>query len=335
MIGARFRLFRDDAPLSSAQLRYQDWSNSLLDDAVAYFEQAVDIDPGFARAWAYLAATADVAPEWGYHGRDFAALATDAAERAIELNPDLALPYAVLGAALDRSKPIDYESMLAYLGEALARDPKETTVYLWRGITYIEIGYFDLAIRDFRSCLDLDPAYMNCQSHLAMTYLLSGEPDRALAEYEVSLMNGFTGNVMPFLFLLAERGEPGRILWAVSHWNDGINTPKAAEFEYRAYTSPPFDYEAERVQLGAAYIPTGGTEPAWGPQNDDFNLLFGNYAAIDTNYYPFWWFPYPKVFHESPHPRRLIRELGLLAHWQKHGFPDHCRPVGDDDFACD
>ena len=32
LIGSRFRLFRDDAPLSPAQLRYEQWSNSLLDD---------------------------------------------------------------------------------------------------------------------------------------------------------------------------------------------------------------------------------------------------------------------------------------------------------------
>jgi glycosyltransferase involved in cell wall biosynthesis len=33
LLGCRFRLFRDDAPLSAAQLRYQQWSNSLLDDS--------------------------------------------------------------------------------------------------------------------------------------------------------------------------------------------------------------------------------------------------------------------------------------------------------------
>lgn len=33
LIGCQFRLFRDDASLSSAQLRYQQWSNGLLDDA--------------------------------------------------------------------------------------------------------------------------------------------------------------------------------------------------------------------------------------------------------------------------------------------------------------
>jgi hypothetical protein len=25
----------------------------------------------------------------------------------------------------------------------------------------------------------------------------------------------------------------------------------------------------------------------------------------------------------------------LPAYWRKHGFPAHCRPVGNDDFDCD
>jgi tetratricopeptide (TPR) repeat protein len=30
-----------------------------------------------------------------------------------------------------------------------------------------------------------------------------------------------------------------------------------------------------------------------------------------------------------------VRESGLLAYWQKHGWPDLCRAKGDDDFECD
>ena len=31
----------------------------------------------------------------------------------------------------------------------------------------------------------------------------------------------------------------------------------------------------------------------------------------------------------------MIRELALPEYWRKHGFPSHCRPVGDDDVDCD
>jgi hypothetical protein len=31
----------------------------------------------------------------------------------------------------------------------------------------------------------------------------------------------------------------------------------------------------------------------------------------------------------------MIRDFGLFAYWQKHGFPPQCRAVGDDDFECD
>ena len=65
-------------------------------------------------------------------------------------------------------------------------------------------------------------------------------------------------------------------------------------------------------------------------------FYFKNYAAI-TEYpdNPFWWYPYPEDFKTSPHRKRMIRDFGLFAYWQKHGFPPRCRAIGEDDFECD
>ncbi len=58
----------------------------------------------------------------------------------------------------------------------MARNPKNTTVYLWRTILFLELGYFDRAEQDARQCLEIDPAYEICRSFLAMAALFSGEP---------------------------------------------------------------------------------------------------------------------------------------------------------------
>jgi adenylate cyclase len=60
-----------------------------LPRAIGLFEQAVATDPSFARAWAGLAAIYNVAPGWGILDRDYRTLAREAAETAIELNPEL------------------------------------------------------------------------------------------------------------------------------------------------------------------------------------------------------------------------------------------------------
>jgi hypothetical protein len=39
---------------------------------------------------------------------------------------------------------------------------------------------------------------------------------------------------------------------------------------------------------------------------------------------------------ESANPRlkTFLRNFGLVGHWKKYGWPDRCRPEGEDDFEC-
>jgi hypothetical protein len=48
------------------------------------------------------------------------------------------------------------------------------------------------------------------------------------------------------------------------------------------------------------------------------------------------------VWRQSASPLRkterwkaLIRNAGLVDHWRARGWPDLCRPMGEDDFTCD
>jgi glycosyltransferase involved in cell wall biosynthesis len=69
LIGARFRLFRTDAPLSPAQQRYRRWSNDLLDDRAikrAMFLEAPLVHPTFFARRAFFQAMG------GYHDRPWA-----------------------------------------------------------------------------------------------------------------------------------------------------------------------------------------------------------------------------------------------------------------------
>ena len=49
----------------------------------------------------------------------------------------------------------------------------------------------------------------------------------------------------------------------------------------------------------------------------------------------FYWLPMYKPFRESGAFKDLIRRRGIYDIWLSRGFPDICRPVGDDDFECD
>jgi adenylate cyclase len=303
--------------------------------SISLFEQAVATDPGFARAWAGLAAVYQVAPGWSINDRAYGELSIEAAETAIRLNPELSLPYAVLSFSGREKWPFDFEQSLALVDEALARDPKNTTAYLWRAIRLLDLGYFDRAEQDTLQCLDIDPGYEICRSFLALAVLFAGDTERALQIHEALLSKGFTGNATPFLYLYAAQGERRSALNALSAFNAGRRTHRATVYEVRALMDPAFDYEAEKALIDQAYFPAGSAEARWGPWHGDFLFHYRLYDQIDVIELPYWWFPYPLEFRNSPHRKRLMREIGIPAYWRKHGFPPQCRPLGSDDFECD
>ncbi len=306
-----------------------------LPRAIDLFERAVAADRSFARAWAGLAAIYMVAPGWGFLDRDYLALAREAARTAIQLSPELSLPYAVLALELNSHMPVDYEQSLALFDEALARNPKNTTAHLWRTVVYIDLGYFDKAEQGARQCLEIDPAYEICRSFLAMTVLFAGDTARALEIHETALRHGFYGNSDPFLHFYVATGEERTALTALAVYNAATGINNATAYEYRAMSDPAFDYEAEKTLIDQAYVPAGAAEPVYGPESPDFRFLYRQYDQLSLTDQPYWWYPYPLSFRNSPHRNRLMRELGLPVYWRKHGFPSHCRPLGADDFECD
>jgi TolB-like protein len=306
-----------------------------LPRAIDLFEQAVAADPGFARAWSGLAATYQFAPAWGIGGRDFPALVLNAATTAIDLNPDLSMPYAVLGMYETFDLPMDFERSLGYFDDALTRDPKNTTAYLWRMIRYLDLGYFGLADQDGERCLDIDPAYQICRSFLALSALYAGDMERAMQLNRTTLANGFYGNSFPFLYVYVALGQEETALIALSAWNAAAGINGATPYEYRALTDPTFDYAAEKIRIDQAYFPAGDATPAWDPGHADYLFQYRQYDRLQGSELQYWWFPYPLDFRNSPHRKRLIRHIGMPEHWRKHGFPPNCRPEGDDDFECD
>ena len=298
------------------------------------FEQAVAEDPQFARAWAGMSAVAAVSPSWLITDRDYFAISDEAANKALELDDSLALPYAVLGLNATNEMPINFEKSLEFLEQSLARNAKEATTYLWRGMNFMRIGYFDKALADFGRCLELDPQYELCRRHYANTLLFKGEHDRGLDVFLQGIEKGFVGGDAGYLNLLAARGERAAVLLAIAEGNRRAGETALVEIEVRAIFDPDYDFAAERPRIEAAYESIYGEPIDW-LAHPGMPMRFRNYDAVHDTTLPFYWAPYPEKWRNSEHPRRLIIESNIPLHWRKHGFPAHCKPVGDDDFKCD
>ncbi len=309
---------------------------------IALFERAVAADPDFARAWAGLAAVYSVAPGWGVLDRDYIALADKSANTAIALNPDLALPYAVLGNLESNKFPNDFTKAFAFFDQAIMRDPKEASAWLWRGIINNTVGYFDKAEQDLARCLALDPAYENCRGHIAFSKLYTGDTKRALEVYEQSLMNGADiRGAIHFLPAYAAMGDLSTVRNMIPYITTFFGTGDDGDIRklaYRAVTQPDFNVEKERDAIESAYERATGKPLDWASAQGQFlAMFFRNYAAVKNPGIELqaWWRPYPAALRASPHRKRWMIETGLPAYWREHGFPPQCKPVGEDDFECD
>src|SRR6478735_8489117 len=165
-----------------------------LPETVQMFERVVQLDPKFARGWEGMAATASVAPSWGHTDRDYIALAGQAADRALELDPRLSMPWAVRSQIANDTWPIDFNAVIGNLDKAVAADPRNATAFLWRGIAWMRLGFFDRALADTSRAVELEPNYQNAIRHRALALLLGGKEQEAFALFDAGLDHGFVNS---------------------------------------------------------------------------------------------------------------------------------------------
>ena len=298
------------------------------------YQEAIDLDPQFAKAWEGLAATEAVLDDWVHDdGVHHLPHSKAAADQALLLDPTLSMPSAVLGsyAMMSESNITLGES---YYLEAIKKDPKNTTALLWTGLLLKDAGKFEDAANSLLACLDIDPGYQNCRQHLAHVYLIQGREAEALEIFEETLEWNFHSQTEAFISYYVKNGQRSLAL-TLADIKFGLQSAPVIEW-IRAIENPDADnsrgYERlkewERTKSTGLVLADYSVVP----------LSFGRYDDIlsrPSSAVMVMWNPDADKFRKSPQFEQLVRESGTLTYWQERGFPDFCRAVGDDDFECD
>lgn len=128
--------------------------------AITYFEQAIQLDPYYAQAYAGLASAITVygqVPNDGMLPSQAKPKARDAAKHALELDPRLAEAHAVLG-----NVAISYDWNLtageAELKTAIDLNPNDPTTHQWYSYLLMLEGRYDDALAESHHVLELEPA---------------------------------------------------------------------------------------------------------------------------------------------------------------------------------
>jgi len=153
-----------------------------LERSATFFQQAIDADPNFARAYSGLA---DAYSLFGFYEVDTTdeplRRAKAAAMRAIELDPTLAEGHASLAEVLYYAEN-DFPRVKQLLERAIKLDSGYATAHQWYGELFWSIGQPRQSILALRKAKELEPLSAVISNSLAFPYWITG--DRAAAEKE-------------------------------------------------------------------------------------------------------------------------------------------------------
>jgi adenylate cyclase len=148
--------------------------------AVHYFEQALQLDPGFALAYSGLADT-----YWAKRGnampsREAWAKQKALAEKALELDPELAQAHLSLASALTGA--FDWAGARNELNRALELNPNLASAYDMSAWLLTIFGRFDEAIAKENKALELDPLNPFFNDGLGWWFYWAGKNDEAMRQ---------------------------------------------------------------------------------------------------------------------------------------------------------
>jgi serine/threonine-protein kinase len=131
-----------------------------LAKAIDYYSQAVARDPQFALAYSGLAdALAIQAVFAAREPREVYPAALQAAERALQLDPDLAEAHATRG-HIRMNFLYDWPAALEDFDEAIRHDPRYAMARVWRGLWLVFVGRADEGIAELATAVELEPNSM-------------------------------------------------------------------------------------------------------------------------------------------------------------------------------
>jgi TolB-like protein/DNA-binding winged helix-turn-helix (wHTH) protein len=128
-----------------------------LEKAISYFNEAIANDPGYALAYSGLADVYSVLPNFGGNQNEDFPKANTAARKALELDPGLAHPHAVLGSN-EMQYDWDFAAGEAEFKKSFELDPDDATARQWYADDIAMIGGREQeALAEVSRAHELDP----------------------------------------------------------------------------------------------------------------------------------------------------------------------------------
>ncbi len=299
--------------------------------------RALEQDPAFVQAWELRAAVQMIWGAAGGSGRAFderERLSMAYAQEALSRDPDSAMALATLAfqrflSTFTLRQRHDIATSISDLERAIAIDPHDPSARNWFGVALAAVGRLEDALAVFSACVDLDPQFAPCAENEYETLDALGRLDEAYAKFLAALERGaVTGQYYNFS-LLAHFEQRQAFLLAInqSNWLPGWRRQSDI---YDAFRSLERDHSA----LAADLVAFVGDSLQSRLYLLDLLIPLGAHELRSFSPHLVWSARFAGYRH-SPQFRQSMVDSGIFEYWQAHGYPQQCRPVGTEDFACD
>ena len=170
-----------------ARYRWGERTESGVQASLRLFQQALDLDPDFAEAYAGMADAYLVLSNWGWMDhRDGHRRGIAAAERALELDSLNAGAYASLG-ALHLWSTRDWERSEEYFQRAIQLDPEYAYTHYWYSALLSALGRHRQSVQEALIAEEVDPLSPQIAFGVSRALFLAREYSRAAVQTSAAL----------------------------------------------------------------------------------------------------------------------------------------------------
>jgi TolB-like protein len=321
--------------------------------ATLLLEHAVQRDPGFAKAWAYLA---DVHASDRFFGLGAMKESLDEAEKearkALALDDSIAPAHAALAEVL--------RGRFQWLGSetenqrAVDLSPGDGDIHAHYAAMLMTVGHMDAALAQARRASELEPLAWITPLFEGLIHLSRGEMTQSMDLIDRS--KKISRKIQKFqmrveLLHALSSGEADRarhvLTMAPDEWQlpgdkKLLNTmdDALASFAGDSGLPPQFHNALEEARassgglsdhIGLAFAAVAVFAKQKEVALDALWFDFRSPAGLDS---PLLWTPVFRPLWNEPRFHELVRALKLPEYWRAAGWGDFCRAKGADDFEC-
>jgi TolB-like protein len=314
-----------------------------LPRAIALLQQAIALDPNFARAWSKLAIAYAVVSQ--YVDGDWASnwkLSDAAARRALALDPDDAEAYTAL--SYNNFSQRRYVDMVEPMRLALKYDPDNVAANYWAVNESSALGRTTDAEARLNAMLRNDPANMLALFYKGTMRWRAGDDAMRL-----EMVRQIGDDESPFSqFILAFHSadigdhDAGAKQFANAVRGFGAKlTVVELEAVYRG------TYQGEALRQAALKIVEAYPNDDWAPTlmlqlgepARSFAAFERGKSGLSDAYLNWLWAPeaWSRKARQDPAFQGFAKRMGMIDYWKKYGWPDICKPTpaqGPDAFTC-